>query len=128
MSIVGWLATAVTLPPTLAHEATHYLLARPWAADVRLRGLLSARPVCEVGAWADEAPRWGPVLAAYGPLVCGLLLALAGLLWAAVVGVGQLPRTTQTWLLAGVAAIWWGIYSWPSRADRRAAAEVVGDG
>lgn len=123
MSLLGSLITAVTLPAVLAHEGTHYLLALPIASEVRLTGAFSARPTCEV-EWG-EAPDWARAVAATGPLVCGVVLAMTGLLWAVVTGVGQLPQTTRTWLLVGVAATWWGIYTYPSRADRATAREVV---
>jgi hypothetical protein len=126
MSLLGQAITLVTLPAVLAHEATHYALAWPVADDVSLHRPLSSRPSCRI-VWGD-APDWTIVLAAYGPLVCGILLGVAGLLWAAVAGVGNLPRTTRTWLLTGVAAIWWGIYAYPSVADRQTAREVGGDG
>jgi hypothetical protein len=125
MSVLGTLITAVTLPAVLAHEATHYLLALPVAANVRLQGALSARPTCEV-EWG-EAPAWARAVAASGPLVCGVVLALSGLLWAASAGVGEIPTTTRRWLLVGVAATWWGIYTYPSRADRATAREVFDD-
>lgn len=125
MSVLGTLVTVVTLPAVLAHEATHYALAVPVASEVRLRDPFSARPGCEVD-WG-EAPGWARALAATGPLLCGLVLALTGLLWAASAGRGEIPTTIRRWVLVGVAATWWGIYTYPSPADRETAREVFED-
>jgi hypothetical protein len=109
------IVATVTLPPTLAHEATHGVIAAPWADELALvvdpAGVDAALGV----DWKDDVPAWALVLSAYGPLVVGALVGVAGIVRLAAGGV---PREPTRLVVLGVLAIWWSIYSWPSSDDR----------
>jgi len=112
-----------SLPPTVAHEATHWLLARPVAREVRLRWRGRRHPSV-AAAWRRDAPRVGIVLASIGPTILGTAMGLIALSWTLLDAgsvSGALPSTTRQWLLTSVVAVWWGIYSWPSAGDRAGA-------
>ena len=108
------LSVVVSLPPTMAHEATHALFARPFASRVTVANTLSAEPSCRVW-WAEETPAWAIALAALAPLLVGILVGLLGLSW--IVLVRYVPATAEGWLVASIATTWWGIYVTPSLSD-----------
>lgn len=109
------LLALLTLPPTLLHEATHAVLAAPWASQLAL----VVDPVgvdAAVGIdWRPDVPTPAIVLAHYGPTVIGGLVGVAGAFWLAV---AAQPASARAWLLAGTLAVWWAIYMAPSPSDR----------
>jgi len=102
------LAGVLSLPPTLAHEATHWAVARSVTDDAQL-----AVEVTGARAAAAWPPLDNPVvrfLAFLGPTVFGSVLAA---IWLAS-GI-----TVDGWRL--VFAVGLAIYTWPSAADVRGA-------
>ena len=102
------LAGILSLPPTLAHEATHYAVARLETDDAQL-----AVEVFGGRALAAWPPLESPLLRVFaflGPTVLGSILAL---LWV-LSGV-----TLDGWRL--IAALGLAIYTAPSTADVRGA-------
>jgi len=113
------LIALVTLPATLAHEAVHAALAAPWARQVGI--VIRPRSVgagCAID-WREGVPGWAIVLAAYGPALIGGLLGIASLGWLLVVG--ESSATARGWLVRGVLAVWWVVFTLPSGQDRDSA-------
>lgn len=109
--LIAGLWRLTSLPPMLAHELTHFLLALPWAEQ-------SAIVVDDSGPfhgvdWTDDAPRAAIVLSSLGPTFVGTIAGGIGLwhLWHSP------PSSARQWVLVGVSAIWWSIYAAPSPAD-----------
>lgn len=106
----------LTLPPRLAHEATHAVLTAPHADNWHVSvGATRGYASVIVDDWNTDAPRWGIVLAHLGPLICGIILGIAGLVWVAIAG--YVPQDTESWLKVAILATYWGIYTTPSGGD-----------
>ncbi|MWG35902.1 hypothetical protein [Halomarina oriensis] len=112
----------VTLPPAMAHEATHALVSKPWARRSRLANPLSVQVSWQVW-WADDTPAWAVVFAALAPMLVGIAVGIVAFLW--VFAVGYVPATAREWLLLSIVATWWGIYACPSGSDTRTARDAL---
>lgn len=114
------LAAVVTLPPAVLHEATHAVLAAPYARELAVVvEPAGARAMVGID-WREGVPGWAIWLAAYGPTVLGAMVGGVGAVWLVVGG----PASARTWLLSGVLAVWWAIYMYPSREDRRVGGRI----
>ena len=102
------LAGLVSLPPTLAHEATHYAVARLGTDDARLRVEVTGDGAA--AAWPPLDSAVLRVFAFLGPTIFGSLLAAVWLVSGTSVDGWRLI------LLVGLAA-----YTVPSPADVRGA-------
>lgn len=102
------LAGALSLPPTLAHEATHWAIARCGTAEAEIAVELAGGRA--LAAWPPLESRALRVFAFLGPTVFGSVLALM-------------------WLFSGVSVDGWrllfaiglAIYAFPSAQDVRGA-------
>jgi hypothetical protein len=102
------LAGVLSLPPTLAHEATHYAIARLGTDDAQIA--VEVQGGRAIAAWPPLESRTLRVFAFLAPTVFGLVLA-------------------SIWLVAGVSLDGWRlimaiglvIYTAPSPADVRGA-------
>jgi len=101
----------VSLPPTMLHELTHFLLSLPWAEGSAI--ICDDEGVVHGVNWTDDAPRWGIVLASLGPTFLGALVGIIGLWRLATVP----PGGSREWLIAGTLAAYWSIYVAPSDDD-----------
>ena len=102
------LACVLALPATLAHEATHYAVARLGTDDARMRGEVTGDGA--VAAWPPLDSAVLRVFAFLGPTIFGSLLAAVWLVSGTSVDGWRLI------LLVGLAA-----YTVPSPADVRGA-------
>lgn len=111
------LASIVTLPPAIAHEATHAVAALPWAERVGV--VIEPTDLdAAVGVdWREDAPGWASWVVGYAPLVLGLCVGVAALWRIVTEGV---PAGTDL-AYAAILGCWWAIYAWPSADDRRSA-------
>jgi hypothetical protein len=108
MSRLTQAAAVLSLPPTLAHEATHWAIARLGTNDAAIAVEVTGGRA--VAAWPPLASRPLRVFAFLGPTVFGVVLTLL-------------------WLFSGVRLDGWrlllaiglAIYTMPSRADIRGA-------
>lgn len=119
------LAAVVTLPPAVLHEATHAVLAAPWARELAV--VVEPRTAqAFVGIdWRPNVPAWAVWMAHYGPLLVGSLVGLAGAGWLLA---GHHPGSARSWLLSGLLAVWWVIYTTPSQDDREQPTDAHSDG
>lgn len=118
------LAAVVTLPPAILHEATHAALAAPWAHELSVVvEPASARAAVGID-WRPDVPQWAVVTAHYGPLLVGAAVGLLGTGWLVA---GHQPESARAWLLSGMLAVWWVIYTAPSQDDRRLPPETDPD-
>jgi hypothetical protein len=102
------LAGVLSLPPTLAHEATHYAVARLGTDDAQIA--VEVQGGRAIAAWPPLESRALRVFAFLGPTVFGSVLALVWLFS----GV-----TLDGWRL--IMAVGLAIYSFPSAQDVRGA-------
>jgi len=61
-------------------------------------------------------PQWAITAAHYAPVVSGVVIGLLAVAWLTTQSIP--PTTAQQWLWWAVLAVWWGIYTLPSAADR----------
>jgi hypothetical protein len=101
----------MSLPATLLHELTHFLLALPWADQSAI--IVDDQGICHGVDWTDDAPRWAIILASLGPTFLGALVGIIGLWRLATVP----PGGSREWLIAGALAAYWSIYVAPSGDD-----------
>jgi hypothetical protein len=121
--MIGALAALATLPAVAAHEATHALLAAP-VAELRLRRVGRWQPA--VGAvYRRDTPGWWQAVAAVGPTLVGAVVGVLAVLWLAVGDAPAVAASARRLVLAGVCAVWWGVYTMPSGGDLRAAYRAV---
>lgn len=113
----------LTLPPALAHEATHAAAGRLVGARCEFHDLLSTRPFVRVHDWGDASPQ-AQALVALAPFLAGTVAAVVGLGWLIVAGV-PLPEGPRQLLVAGIGAVWFWIYTSPSGDDASVAAEKL---
>ena len=104
--------TVGALPPKLLHELTHVLFALPFASSV---GLLLYPDVHVAIDWTEDVPCWGVRTAQFAPLVLGLLIGGAAVVYALTTG--SAPQTTADYIAAGYLAVYWWIYTKPSAKD-----------
>jgi hypothetical protein len=104
--------TIGAFPPKLLHELTHVVFALPFASSV---GLLLYPDVHVAIDWIEDVPRWGVRTAQFAPLVLGLLVGGAAILYTLTYDVA--PQTTADYLAAGYLAVYWYIYTKPSAKD-----------
>jgi len=100
-----------SLPATLLHELTHFVLGLPWADESAI--VADGDGVVHGINWEPDTPQWAIVMCSLGPTILGSLVGAVGL-WRLVVAP---PGTTRTWLLAGALAAYWVIYVTPSGDD-----------
>jgi hypothetical protein len=109
-------ANVITLPPAIAHELAHLLVVLPWAAQVGVVfDMTNADAEVRVN-YRDNTPQWAINAAHYAPVVSGAALALLAVWWLTTHSVA--PTTAQQYVWWSVLAVWWGIYTLPSGADR----------
>jgi hypothetical protein len=109
-------ANVITLPPAIAHELAHLLVVLPWAAEVGV--VFDVRGAdAEVRVnYRDGVPQWAITAAHYAPVVSGVAIGLLAVAWLTTQSIA--PTTAHQWLWWAVLAVWWGIYTLPSAADR----------
>jgi hypothetical protein len=112
-------ATLLCFPGVLAHELTHYAVARWVAVDLRLS--VGARPAVTVAQWRETAS-WGIVAAAYAPLLVGLCAGAGVLVWALVAGWPAVESIRDV-AVALLGAGWYAVYVLPSGDDIETAQE-----
>jgi hypothetical protein len=101
----------MSLPASMLHELTHFVLAQPWAEQSAI--IWDDQGLVHGVDWQPETPRWAIVLASLGPTILGSLVGLVGL-WRLLTAP---PATLNEWLIAGAIAGWWTIYASPSPDD-----------
>jgi hypothetical protein len=102
------LASVLSLPPTLAHELTHWLVARLGTPDAEIAVEVTGGRA--LAAWPPLESRALRVFAFLGPTVFGSMLALVWLFSGA---------SLDGWRL--IMAVGLAIYSFPSAQDVRGA-------
>ncbi|ARS89914.1 hypothetical protein [Natrarchaeobaculum aegyptiacum] len=101
------LGTLLLVPAIVAHEATHYVFAKPVAEDVRLE----VWPVPAVAVvWCADAPRWRCRLAKLAPTTVGVTMA-------PLVGSWLVLETSVHWTVAVLLVGYWTVYTIPSAGD-----------
>jgi len=110
-TIVAACWSVASMPATLAHEATHWLVSLPWASQ-------SAVIHDDCGfvhgvEWGEQAPTWAIVFTSLAPTLLGSLVGLIGLLRLLTAP----PGSTRVWFVTGAIAGWWVIYVMPSSDD-----------
>lgn len=114
----------LTLPVRLLHELSHLAVALPWADDWQI--VVDADDAAARVSWAEDTPAWGVVLSALAPALLGLGVALSAL--AFVLSTGRpLPQSLMDALWWTLGVVGWALYTAPSPADCRSAAEVIRD-
>lgn len=98
----------VMVPPALAHELTHAILAAPVAERSTVAvNLHDGQAFCDI-KWAADAPRWAMLAAIYGPLLLGVALAAGAL---AYIGVTRtVPQSAWDWWVWATLGFWWYNY------------------
>ena len=104
-------AGVLSLPPTLAHEATHWLVARTQTDDAALAVEVTGGRA--IAAWPPIESPLIRFLAFLGPTVFGSILTAIWLLS---------PTTIDGWRL--ILAVGLAIYTVPSGADVRGAVGI----
>lgn len=115
-SALGALTATCSYPPALAHEATHYLAARPWARESALRADLTGLDAYVDVAWEADVPAWAVAFAFVAPTVLGFGLGAVVVAWWVLAG-GDLPESVAGWSKLALAAIVWSVYTKPSPGD-----------
>lgn len=100
-----------SMPATLAHELTHFLLALPWAEESAI--ISDEEGIIHGVTWTDDAPQWAIWLASLGPTFLGAVVGAVGL-WQLA---SHPPASLNDWLLAATVAAYWVIYAAPSSDD-----------
>lgn len=114
------LALLVAFPIALVHELAHYFSALPWADDsVMLLDPAGGRATTYVD-FRPDAPRWAVAVSCVFPTLLGAALGVAALLWWGLAGLA-LPADLLGWMRLSIAAMAWGVFSWPSGDDLEAA-------
>lgn len=109
-------ANVITLPPAIAHELAHLLVVLPWAAQVGVVfDVQTANAEVRVN-YRENVPQWAVTAAHYAPVVSGVGIGVLAVWWLTTNSLA--PTTAQQWLWWAVLAVWWGIYTLPSAADR----------
>jgi hypothetical protein len=104
--LVWWL---LTLPATVAHEATHCLAAAPWAREIQVR-IRPGRNADAVITFRPATPAWAKRAAELAPLSVGLVaLAVAAAWWAHADW--WLPATLLDQLTALYLCYSWALYA-----------------
>ena len=112
ISIIGTVCWQLaSLPPTLAHELTHWLVSLPWADESAV--IHDEQGFVHGVNWTDETPDWAIVLTSIAPLLLGSVVGLIGL-WRLIAAP---PGSPREWLVAGSLAGYWVIYVAPSGDD-----------
>lgn len=102
------LANIVTLPSTLLHEATHAVVAVPFADDV----VLSIYPDVYIGVdFQDNAPRAWIQVVSLAPLTMGLIMGALTAIWLVFLG------STPSLLTSGLIGLWWLHYTLSGYGD-----------
>lgn len=108
LGVLTPLTNIVTLPSTLAHEATHAAFAVPFADDV----VLSIYPEVYIGVdYQDDAPESWMQIVMLAPLTMGLVTGFVTLIWLAVSG--ERPSL----LSGGLIGLWWLHYTLSGLGD-----------
>ena len=112
------LAALLTLPVAFAHEATHWIAAKPVADDAALEvSATDAEAHCLVD-WAADARPTLVAVACLAPTLLGYALATVVVTWWLLADF-ELPATLVGWARLSIAAIVWQLYAYPSPKDRR---------
>jgi len=114
-NLIQRLGALASLPPALAHELAHALVALPWADSVSVEFDGEGRASCYVDWASDDPPAYAALLAAYAPLWIGALLGLAGL---GLLTTGPTPQTLQGWLIVSVFGAYWTVFVAHDPRDR----------
>lgn len=108
----------LSFPVALAHEATHYVAAKPWVhADES--GIHATARDGEAHArlvWDIDTPRWALAVGHLAPTILGFALGAVVAVWFLVSG-GSLPTAVGGWARLSLAALVWALYTTPSKAD-----------
>lgn len=121
--MIYWVVRAVCLhgtiflvPAIAAHEATHYVFAKPVAEDVRFE----VWPVPAVAVvWRADVPRWRCRFAKLAPTIVGLTIA-------PLVGSWTVFETPIHWTVTLLLAGYWAVYTIPSAGDLAVPERVAG--
>lgn len=99
--------------PVFLHELTHAVVAVPWVETI---GLI-LYPRIEIAVeWRDSTPGWAIVLSHYAPLFLGVSMGIVSILY--VLYSGYIPDDLTSWIVVSMLAVWWVIYTAPSKKDR----------
>lgn len=111
------LPAVITLPVALAHEATHWIAAKPVADDAVLSvSATDAEAHCDID-WTAGARPTLIAIACLAPTILGFGLAAVVVAWWLARG-GDLPEAVVGWAKLSIAAIVWSLYAYPSPSDR----------
>lgn len=121
--LLNVLTSLFVLPAVLCHELAHAIVATPVAKRVGIFDPVGT-PSVHV-EWREDASGWVIIASAYAPLISGILVGVAGLVWAFVSGPGLVPETARDWIVVGIGAIWYAIYVSPSPSDVQTAQEGI---
>jgi hypothetical protein len=100
-----------SMPATLAHEVTHWLVSLPWSEQSAV--IHDGSGFVHGVEWSDETPAWAVVLTSIAPTILGSVVGCVGLYRLLTAP----PPTTRAWLVSASIAGWWVIYVCPSADD-----------
>lgn len=102
-----------SLPATLAHEVTHWLvsLSMPWSEQSAV--IHDGSGFVHGVEWGEETPLWAIVLTSIAPTLLGSVVGCVGLYRLFLAP----PGTTRAWFVSAAIAGWWVIYACPSADD-----------
>jgi hypothetical protein len=106
-----WLA--ISLPTTMLHELTHWLVGLPWADESAIFYETDGYGFGHGVNWGDDVPTWAPIVTSLAPTLLGALVGLIGL-WRLFVAP---PDGFTELATAAIASLYWGIYCLPQGDD-----------
>jgi len=107
ISACWWL---FSLPPSLAHELTHWLVSLPFAQQTAV--VYDGTGFVHGVEWGESASKYAVMATGLAPAVLGIALGCI-MLWQLYV----MSVADRNLAYLALLSIWWGIYVWPGADD-----------